>query len=446
MVELTSRCLSFAEAVVTMVCPVLLALDLKKDKWMNKVQEPILPAVMLVVAGATLVTGLLPMLACSISERFPTPNATWPSVTRVLAASISSACLLVLACWISFMSIVSESCVIVVGFLSGIFLVIRSVCYWFPGEEGNELPEELGAIVDKSHEFLSGVTGILFLGLEGMALEGLVGPYLGTQQNALQPHMSISFFVCAVGVTLMFLEMIPPRTAAVMHRVVYLTDIAMTVGTGALLTAIMRTLGGKYGFLFLSFPLIIFLQLVYAVALRGPTQDTGAGDPENKPPMATDNQHGEPDENRGQGNQGEEPKPAPMGLTKVTFTGFLAVSVRAISGGSPSDWTISFLVFTAAAIASGVSWRLLTHKQNKDRVGGEAAADEAANVASFCTHFCVAVATVLFAVMAWKAGAAREDVSAACAHVYDVTCVHLNKILDVHHMRNMCTCIDPCRN
>jgi hypothetical protein len=258
--------------------------------------------------------------------------------------------------------------------------------------------------------------------------------------------MSISFLVCAVGVTLMFLEMIPPRTAAVMHRVVYLTDIAMTVGTGAVLTAIMWTLGGKYGFLFLSFPLIIFLQLVYAVALRGPTQDTGAGDPGNKPPMATDSQHGKPDENRGQSNQGEEPKPAPMGLTKVTFTGFLAVSVRAISSGSPSDWTISFLVFTAAAIASGVSWRLLTHKLNKDRVGGGAAADEAANVASFCTHFCVAVATVLFAVMAWKAGAAREDVSAACAHVYDVTCVHLNKILDVHHMRNMCTCIDPCRN
>lgn len=431
MVELRSRCLSFAEAVVTMVCPVLLALDLKKDKWMNKVQEPVLPTVMLVVAGATLVTGILPMLACSISERFPTACVRLLSATRVLFATFSCACLLVLACWISLMSIVSESFVIVVGFLSGIFLVTRSVSYWLPGEEGNELSEEtkeLCTIVDKSHEFLSGVTGILFLGLEGMALDGLVGPYLGTEQKALQPHMSISFCVCAVGVTLMFVEMIPARTAAVMSRVVYLTDVAMAVGTGALLTAIMRTLGGKYGIAFLSFPFIIFLQLVYAVARRTP--ETGAGDPEN-----TD-----------QDKQDEEPKPAPMGLTKVTFTGFLAVSVRAISGGSPSDWTISFLVFAAAAIASGVSWRLLTHKQNKDRVGGEAAADEAANVASFCTHFCVAVATVLFAVMTWKAGAAREDVSAACAHVYDVTCIHLNKILDVHHMRNMCTCIEPCRN
>jgi membrane protein implicated in regulation of membrane protease activity len=226
----------------------------------------------------------------------------------------------------------------------------------------------------------------------------------------------------------MFVEMIPARTAAMTSRIVYLTDVAMAVGIWALLTAIMRTIGGKYGFAFLSFPFIIFLQLVYAVVRR--TEETGAADPENK----------------AQDDQGEEPKSAPMGLTKVSFTGFLAVSVRAISGGSPSDWTVSFLVFAAAAIASGVSWRLLTHKQNKDKVGGEAAAEEAANIASFCTHFCVAVATVLFAVMVWKAGAAREEVSAACAHVYDVTCVHLNKILDAHHMRNMCTCIDPCRN
>lgn len=404
-----------------MVCPVLLALDLKKDKWKNKVQEPVLPTVMLVVAGATLVTGILPMLACSISERFPAANVKWPSVTRVLSASISSACLLVLACWISLISIVSESVVIVVGFLSGILVVTRSVSYWFLEDEGqgSKLTEELQAIVDKSHEFLSGVTGILFLGLEGMALEGLVGPYLGTEQNALQQHMTISFCVCAVGVTLMFLEIAPPRTAAVMNGILYLTDGAMAVGTAALLTAIMRTLRGKYGFVFLSFPLIIFLQLVYAVARQARKKN-------------------------GEDNQGEEPKPAPMGLTKVTFTGFLAVSVRAISGGSPSDWTISFLLFAAAAIASGVSWRLLTHTQNI--VGGRTVANEAANVASFCTHFCVAVATVFFAVMAWEAGYAQEDVSAACAHVYEVTCVHLSKILDVHHMRNMCTCIDPCTN
>uniref|UniRef100_A0ACD5YIU2 Uncharacterized protein n=1 Tax=Avena sativa TaxID=4498 RepID=A0ACD5YIU2_AVESA len=430
MVELTSRCLSFAEAVVTMVCPVLLALDLKKDKWMNKVQESILPTVMLVVAGASLVASILPILACSISERFHTENVKWPSVTRVLAASISSACLLVLACWISSMSNVSESWVIVVGSCLGIFLVSRSVSYWFPDGEGRSeeaTPQKelrLRGIVDKSHEFLSGVTGILFLGLEGMALEGLLSTYyLGKEQNALELHMTITFCLCAAGVTLMFLQMVPPRTAALMNVVVYVTDVTMAFGIWALLTTIMQTLRAKYVFLFWFFPFMIFLHLVYRVALQ--TRENTAGED----------------------SQGEaEPKPAPMGLTKVTFTGFLAVSVRAISGGSPGDYTISFLVFAAAAIASGVSWRLLTHKHNKDRVGGEAAADEAANVASFCTHFCVAIATVLFAVMAWKAVSAQEDIGAACAHVHDVTCVHLNRILDVHHMRNMCSCIDPCRN
>ncbi|KAM0901515.1 hypothetical protein ACQ4PT_019923 [Festuca glaucescens] len=451
MVHLSSRCLAFAEGVVTMVCPMLLTLSLKKDK------EPVLPMPILAVAGATVVTGICPLLACCISktEIFRTIGVRWPSVTRGLAATISSACLLVLACWIA-LRLVSKNFVMLAGFLSGVCLLIRAVSYWTRSAENRGLPEikgggavadeeeekELRSMVDKSHEFLSGVTGILFLGLGGLALEGLLSTHNGAG-DALRPHMTISLFVCAFGVTLMFVQMIPPRAAAKKAGVVYFTDVTVAVGTAALLVKIMVKLMGVMGLLFLVFPVIIFVQLMYTVkinAWRSAAQGQQQGARENGEKHPTASPHvpipvAGGDSNGGD-NQGEESKPAPMGLTKVTLTGFLAVSVKAISGGKPSEWTVCFLLFAAAAIASGVSWRLLTHTHNKSRVGGKAAVDEAANVASFCTHLCVAVATVLFAVMAFKAGSAKE-----CAHVSQVTCVQLNSTLDVQRVKDMCSCI-----
>jgi hypothetical protein len=184
----------------------------------------------------------------------------------------------------------------------------------------------------------------------------------------------------------------------------------------------------------------IFVQLMYTVKINAgrPAAQRQQGARENggKPPTASPRAAATIPDVAGGDNQGEESKPAPMGLTKVTLTGFLAVSVKAISGGSPSYWTVCFQLFAAAAIASGVSWRLLTHTRNRSSDGGRAAVDEAANVASFCTHFCVAVATVLFAVMAFKAGSAQE-----CAHVSGVTCVQLNSTLDVQRVKDMCSCI-----
>uniref|UniRef100_A0ACD5XPI4 Uncharacterized protein n=1 Tax=Avena sativa TaxID=4498 RepID=A0ACD5XPI4_AVESA len=455
MVELSSRCLAFAEVVVTMVCPMLLTLSLKKDK------EPVLPMPILAVAGATVVTGICPLLACCISktERYRTVGARWPSVTRGLASTISSTCLLVLSCWLA-LRLVSENFVMFAGFLSGVCLLLRAVTYWtrsaedrrgLPEKKGDapvaadeEKEKELRSMVDKSHEFLSGVTGILFLGLGGLALEGLLSTRNGAG-DALRPHMTVSLFICAFGVTLMSVQMIPPRGAAEKAGVVYFSDFTVAVGTAALLVTIMVKLMGIVGLLFLIFPVIIFVHLLYTVkvnAWRPPPaakeqpalaarENGGTKHPTASPPSPT------PDSNGDKDNLGEESKPAPMGLTKVTLTGFLAVSVKAISGGSPSEWTVCcFLLFAAAAIASGVSWRLLTHTHKMSRVGRRSAVDEAANVASFCTHFCVAVATVLFAVMAWKAGSAKE-----CAHVSQVTCVQLNSTLDVQRVKDMCSCI-----
>ncbi|XP_047051083.1 uncharacterized protein LOC124656370 [Lolium rigidum] len=502
MVELSSRCLAFAEGVVTIICPMLLTLSLKKD------QEPVLPVHILAVAGATVVTGICPLLACCISktERCRTVGARWPSVTRGFAATISSTCLLVLACWIA-LRLVSKNFVMFAGYVSGVGLLLRAFSYWTcsTATEQALLPEmngdarvakekeakELRSMVDKSHELLSGVTGILFLGLGGLALEGLLSTRNGAG-DALKVHMTIGHLICAFGVTLMFFPMIPPRAAAMKICMVYVSDVTVAVGTAAQLGTIMFKLMGRKGFGFLAFPFIILLQLIYTVKIkpwRAAAHENGGKHPTVSPPEPMGGNQGEnegshptaspPRPNDGdkkvengrkhpttsprgpvdggkqgengrknpaasppgpidQGSdgdsQGEEFKLAPMGLTKVTLTGFLAVSVKAISDGSPSEWTVWFLLFAAAGIASGVSWRLLTH--NKSKVGGKPAVEEAANVASFCTHLCVAVATVLFAVMAFKAGSAKE-----CAHVSQATFVQLNSTHDMQRVKDICRCI-----
>jgi hypothetical protein len=90
-------------------------------------------------------------------------------------------------------------------------------------------------------------------------------------------------------------------------------------------------------------------------------------------------------------------KPASLELTKVTFTGFLAVSIPSISRGSVNMSTECFLHLAAAAIVSGLVWRLLTHYKSQTTIAA------IADIASFCTHLCVAVAVIPFTIMTGKA-------------------------------------------
>ena len=60
--------------------------------------------------------------------------------------------------------------------------------------------------LDESLELLSGVTALLFLGLEGLALEGQING----GQRRLDTPMVICFFACLFGVCFMLVETIPP--------------------------------------------------------------------------------------------------------------------------------------------------------------------------------------------------------------------------------------------
>lgn len=73
--QLMSRSRSFAEAMVVMICPVLLALALDKVELNSKLYGRVIPALMLAIAAAALITGICPLLACCFSETGVIPNA-----------------------------------------------------------------------------------------------------------------------------------------------------------------------------------------------------------------------------------------------------------------------------------------------------------------------------------------------------------------------------------
>uniref|UniRef100_A0A0E0JI62 Uncharacterized protein n=1 Tax=Oryza punctata TaxID=4537 RepID=A0A0E0JI62_ORYPU len=264
--------------------------------------------------------------------------------------------------------------------IGGVFvlcILVRTVTYCRcrarvdPVDDG-----ELDRKLDNSLEFLAGVTALLFLGLEGLALEGQSNGAQGGQHRLAVP-LGVSFVACVFGVSLMLVETIPPLPDAQAHgndvgvhvvivsNLTVVFDTVMALAVSAVMWSIMHAIVELRALLLLLPLFLILLVRAYDAAV-------GAG--------------------RGGGGGGDE-KPASLELAKVTFTGFLAVSIPSVRTGSLCSSTDWFLIFAASAIVSGFAWRLLTH----------AKMGTTANFPSFCTHFCIAIATVPFTVMAVKA-------------------------------------------
>ncbi|KAF7026819.1 hypothetical protein CFC21_038912 [Triticum aestivum] len=372
MVGLLNRSRGLAEGVAVMICPVLLALALNIVDLNDEVYGHGVPIALIAMAGFTLITGICPFMVCCFLQGCPRSS--------VILAITSSACLVMLACFIAHF-IIFKSIFITLGVICGIFLMLRTVCYYYyylyDRPNGN-VPEHtaiMQSVLDESHEFLTGITGILFLGFQGLTLDGDVRTI---SRMGGEPMGYISFIFITLGVGSMLLTMTPPKSFGERKvvRLTLLLDCFMAGGIFMLLLVTMRkhTQLEMVALLVFVPPIISFSSLLFLVL------------------FPVDGQHD------------EDPKPASLELTKVTFTGFLAVSITTISNTSPNKFTAFFLLLSSMVIGFGLSWRLLSQNNTKSGLTNIDVSPvhvaSAAKIASILTHFCIVITTILFVAMA----------------------------------------------
>jgi hypothetical protein len=335
-----------------MVCPVLLAIALKKVDLKSEEHGRGVPTTMLVVATVTLLAGICPFLICCFSKRFfRGSSSSSPHIATMLLAPLSSTCLVALACWVIYL-ILHSWVFPVIGALIGLCSVIRTVTHFTTAVgEGDAATrcEKYCNRLESSLDFLAGITALLFLGLEGLALEGQINSSKAIIQDRLTKPMGTSFIVCVVGVGLMLLETMPPRK--LIRNLTETIDILTGFAVSLVMFFIMYALMELRALLLLVAPFLILMMYVFYAATskedgKGNNNHRGAANGDEESPVSS---------------SADGDKPASLELTKVTFTGFLAVSIPSISRGSVNMSTECFLHLAAAAIVSGLVWRLLTH-------------------------------------------------------------------------------------
>ncbi|KAK3164330.1 hypothetical protein QOZ80_1AG0016130 [Eleusine coracana subsp. coracana] len=392
-----NRYRAFAEGVVVMVCPVLLAIALDKVNLKNEEHGSVIPIIMLVIAAITLVTGIFPCLICHLSSGSP------HIVTKCLAP-LSSMCLVALACWIIRLIMLHNWSFPAFGFVFGLCIVIRTAMYCRGCAEAENTAEpqpqpaaliaakEYCITLENSVDFLAGITALLFVGLEGLALEGQISRDRPTQDHLTKP-MGASFFACVFGILFMVLETAPPLITD--HEVVKLTklfDVLMTCAISLVIFFITDALSKIPALLVFAPTFLILMVLAFHHTFTNnapappplPTVTNNPPTPASSPAVTNND------------TNGESNKPASLELMKVIFTGFLAVSITSISKDSHNKGTHWFILLAAAAIVSGLVWRLLTHHKSDSF-------KKTASVASFCTHLLTVMAAIPFTIMAGNA-------------------------------------------
>jgi hypothetical protein len=374
---LKNRSRTFAEGIVIMACPVLLAItfdkvDLKFEGNLF-IRGSISP-----IAALTLEAGILPFLGLCLSKALADLS---PGLSRYLFGAskllIHLCALLLMALAYGILLLISMKNLLYLLFLIPFLALTMRRCFW---------SVQIGPMIDdalyqgcedkleKSLDFSAAVTAIMFLGLEGLALEGHSNGAKGVER-LLVASLGVSFITCVVGVFIMLLGTVPPL-------------IDGNNGESTSMCRVVEILNGVLAIAFVFTVLLIasatLKELVWLVFL-----------PSLVPGMVWLFMICDDD---GQAGRDEQVKPASMELTKVTFTGFLAISVPTLSERSLSNCTNAFVLLTAAAVVTGIGWRLLTHTAAPSR-----AMDRATNVASFCAHLCVAAAVIPFATMAVNA-------------------------------------------
>ncbi|GJN05309.1 hypothetical protein PR202_ga22928 [Eleusine coracana subsp. coracana] len=220
--------------------------------------------------------------------------------------------------------------------------------------------------LENSVDFLAGITALLFVGLEGLALEGQISRDRPTQDHLTKP-MGASFFACVFGILFMVLETAPPLITD--HEVVKLTklfDVLMTCAISLVIFFITDALSKIPALLVFAPTFLILMVLAFHHTFTNnapappplPTVTNNPPTPASSPAVTNND------------TNGESNKPASLELMKVIFTGFLAVSITSISKDSHNKGTHWFILLAAAAIVSVPASESLVGGVREGVIGG----------------------------------------------------------------------------
>ncbi|KAG8052257.1 hypothetical protein GUJ93_ZPchr0001g31459 [Zizania palustris] len=229
-----------------------------------------------------------------------------------------------------------------------------------------------------SGDFSAAVTALLFLGLQGLVLQGQSSAGL---KILFKASLGFTYLTCALGVFFMLIETVPPLRTDHRDRAQMCLDIALAIAIAVVVVLIAAAPLKELTWL-VFIPLILSLLVwMYRVLVPVAYEEHQPG---RQDPTVADQQ--------------QRPAAASLELTKVTFTGFLAVAVPTFSNTPAGRATRGFVLLSGAAVISGIGWRLLTHCTAPPR-----AVATTAKTACFLAHVCVAIAVIPFAILASNA-------------------------------------------
>ncbi|CAO2208122.1 unnamed protein product [Urochloa humidicola] len=432
--KLKIRARAFTGAFVGMVSPLLLAIVLKKTnlKGVGKYQGTrmlegfvdLFQGIFPFLTAFTFQMGMLPFLFIMVSEACASslPYRLIYVAKRLLTASkmvvfFSNILLIFLGCgvlvfihkkaWYSLL--VVSACFVVAAIV--IILHICSCWWWWYKRADNNVKgtEDYHSKLEHSLELAAGITAMMFLVLGSVVLEGLFrstqllaeplipapapsseGPTTKEPGTFLAATLFLSFFTSAFAAFLMNVWTIPlviqengrPKLDQ------ELPTTPVPAGSGDVGGLNKFALGLNISLVILTVVVVVLitwegLKIAACLILLPPAI-----------PLFVLLIHCDCGDDL-KGVQ-EETKPAPLELTKVAFTGFLALAVPGIVTSAPPGTANKFFVFCAAStVVLGLLWRLLTHEN-----APTLAVRKAVNYSSFLVQVFLFCAGISFGKMA----------------------------------------------
>lgn len=205
------RVRAFTEGVVMMVCPVLLAVALKKVDMKSEgngfVRGSISP-----LAALTLEAGLLPFLCLCLCLSNLLTDGLSVLLFRASKLLVHLCALLLMALAYGILLLISMKNR---PYLTVLVLLVPFTlwrCYWSVRNSQDQdamVYQGCDGRLEISVDFSAAVTTLLFLGLEGLALEGQNSAHQGLER-VLAASLGFTFVTCALGAFIMLLGTVPP--------------------------------------------------------------------------------------------------------------------------------------------------------------------------------------------------------------------------------------------